>query len=181
MKQKLLSIFFAVYSSYRVSYAQNRQITGIVISSANGDRNSGVSVILMGTGTGTQTNSDGSFSISAPEGSTLIFRHVSHTEKSVLANSSFLNVTLDSRDAMLDEVVVVGYGSGVASKNAVGSFTQVSSEDIESRPNANALEALQGRVPGFQVFTSTGEPSATQSVRLNGVGSLTGSTTPLRS
>lgn len=58
-------------------------------------------------------------------------------------------------------------------------MTRVSSEEIKGKPTANALEALSGKVPGLQVFTSSGEPSATQSIRLDGVGSLGASSTPL--
>ena len=179
MKQKLLSIFLLCTLFVGVAFAQNRQVSGKVTSSADGSPVVGVTVLTKGTSNATQTNDDGSYSISTPEGSTLVFRHIGHVEKSLKVSSNTLNVVLESNDSSIEDVVVIGYGSGVATKDVVGSFSRVSSKDIEGRPNANALEALQGRVPGLQVYTSSGEPSATQSVRLNGVGSISGGTSPL--
>ncbi|MFD2967004.1 SusC/RagA family TonB-linked outer membrane protein [Sphingobacterium bambusae] len=179
MKQKLLSILFVLTCFVGVSFAQNRQVSGKITSATDGSPISGATVLLKGTSTGTQTDVNGEFIIYAPEGATLIVRNIGHIEKLVSANSTVLNISLVSNEAALDEVVVVGYGSGTNLSTTVGSVARVSSKDIEGRPTANALEALQGKVPGLQVFTSSGEPSATQSVRLHGVGSLGASSTPL--
>ncbi|KGE14120.1 SusC/RagA family TonB-linked outer membrane protein [Sphingobacterium deserti] len=179
MKQQLLSIFFVLTCLIGVSFAQTRQVTGKVTSAADGAPISGATVLLKGTSTATQTDANGQFVILAPDAAALIVRNIGYVEKLVTVSSNALNIRLETTEAALDEVVVVGYGSGTNLSTTVGSVARVSSKDIEGRPTANALEALQGKVPGLQVFTSSGEPSATQSVRLHGVGSLGGSSTPL--
>lgn len=76
-------------------------------------------------------------------------------------------------------MVVVGYGTAREIGTVVGSISRVSSEQLESRPLANVWDAMQGRVAGLQVYTSSGEPTQLSSVRLHGVGSLGASSTPL--
>ena len=179
MKQKLLSTMFAVACLASSSYAQDRQVSGKVTSS-DGSPVSGVTISVVGTTNAVQSDASGSFKISVQPGATIVASSIGFkTQRVIVGNSAVLSLVLESEDTALDEVVVIGYGSGVSSKKVVGSVSRVSSKDLEAKPNANALESLQGRVPGLQVYTSTGEPSATQSVRLNGVGSISGGSTPL--
>ncbi|MCA5004348.1 carboxypeptidase-like regulatory domain-containing protein [Sphingobacterium bovistauri] len=177
MKGKLLSTMFAVACATSMSYAQTREVSGVVTSS-DGTPINGASISVVGANTATQSDASGRFKISVSSGASLNVSYIGYTAQRVsIGNSTNLSIVLASDNQTLEEVVVVGYA--VSNKSVVGSFSRVSAKDIEGRPNANALEALQGKVPGLQVFTSTGEPSATQSVRLNGVGSINGGTTPL--
>ena len=80
---------------------------------------------------------------------------------------------------MLDEVVIVGYGTAKKLGSVVGSVTNVSGEKLENKPVANVGDALQGQVAGLQVFTPSGEPSETVSMRLRGVSSISSSSAPL--
>jgi TonB-linked SusC/RagA family outer membrane protein len=93
--------------------------------------------------------------------------------------SANVNAILIADSELLEDVVVIGYGSARKISSTVGSVVNVSSEEISDKPIANPLDALQGKVPGLQVFTSSGEPSQLSSVRLHGVGSLGASSTPL--
>ena len=90
-------------------------------------------------------------------------------------------VHLKSDNEMLDEVVVVGYGTARKVGSVVGSVTAVSGTKLENKPIANAGDALQGQVAGLQVFTASGEPSESVSMRLRGVSSINGSQAPLLS
>src|SRR5690606_15545837 len=111
---------------------------------------------------------------------TLQLSFIGYVSRTVtIGTSNQINVSLEPDASELSEVVVVGYGTGRALSTVVGSVSHVSADDIKGKPTANALESLQGRVPGLQVFTSNGEPSATQSIRLHGSGSLGASSTPL--
>lgn len=128
----------------------------------------------------TSTGSDGKFSFSVPtNASTLTVGFVGYLNQDVKIGSGDIRILLelDSRD--LGEVVVVGYGTGKKIASVVGSVEVVSGKVVQDRPLANAFDALQGKVAGLQVFTSSGEPSQTSSVRLHGVGSLGASSTPL--
>lgn len=179
MKQKLLTTMLVAACLTSGAYAQSRQVTG-KITSSDGTPISGATVVVAGTSTATQSDPSGNFSINVSSGNTLNISSVGFvSQKIAIGNSSVLTIVLSQEDASLEEVVVIGYGSGRAVGTVVGSKTTVSSKDIEGRPNANAVEALQGKVPGLSVLTSSGEPSATQSIRLHGSGSLGASSTPL--
>ncbi len=91
------------------------------------------------------------------------------------ANASLVTSAADA----LGEVVIVGYGAAKKKSEVTGSLVTVNAERLQNRPAANMFDALQGKVPGLQVFNNSGEPSASPSIRLNGVGSLGASSTPL--
>ncbi|GAA4134144.1 TonB-dependent receptor [Sphingobacterium kyonggiense] len=180
MKQKLLSFVLLCALLIGVAYAQNRQVSGKVTSQTDGTPISNVSVLIQGSNLGTQTSSDGTYSLQVAEGATLVFKYIGFVEKSVkVGTSNTINVQLQSDEGAIDEVVVVGYGSARQLGSVVGSVVKVNRDNISGKPSANALESLQGKVPGLQVFTSSGEPSSTPSIRLDGVGSLGANNSPL--
>jgi TonB-linked SusC/RagA family outer membrane protein len=172
----LLVLFAFVFSAN----AQERTITGKV-ADEKGNPLSGASVTVPGTTLGTLTNANGVFSLVVPAGTkTLLISSVDMNEQQLsLTSRNNYDVSLVSTNALIEEVVVVGYGSAKRKGNVAGSLTKVGGDVVQNRPSANMLDALQGRVAGLQVYTSSGEPSATQSVRLHGVGSLGASNTPL--
>ncbi|WP_333888424.1 SusC/RagA family TonB-linked outer membrane protein [Sphingobacterium siyangense] len=179
MKHKLLSFLLGGAILTSVAFAQEKKITGKVVSS-NGENVADATVAVQGSNVATKTDSQGNYTITVPVGGKLIFRSIGYDDKVItIGNQTNYSITLTSSNANLEEVVVVGYGTGRTIGSTVGSMTRVSSEEIKGKPTANALEALSGKVPGLQVFTSSGEPSATQSIRLDGVGSLGASSTPL--
>ena len=90
-----------------------------------------------------------------------------------------LKVMMKPNTELLDEVVITGYGSGKKLGSVVGSVTAVGSEKLANAPVANVGDALQGQVAGLQVFTPSGEPSQSVSMRLRGVSSIEGSSAPL--
>jgi outer membrane receptor for ferrienterochelin and colicin len=84
-----------------------------------------------------------------------------------------MNVILKPDTETLEEVVVLGYGSGKKIGSIVGSVAKVNSEKLSAKPVANAMDALQGQVSGLQVYTSSGEPGSSSSSYIRGVGSRT--------
>lgn len=178
--RKFLLAFVALLISISVS-AQNRVVTGKVTDEKSAPVVN-ASVTVPGTKLGTTTDNLGNFSISVPAATkALVISSVNMNpfRLSLSASKSEYEVSLTSSTQALDEVVIVGYGSGKRKEAVAGSLSKVDGKNVENRPAANLLDALQGRVAGLQVYTSTGEPSATQSVRLHGVGSLSGGNTPL--
>ena len=81
-----------------------------------------------------------------------------------------MNVILKPDTETLEEVVVLGYGSGKKIGSIVGSVAKVNSEKLSAKPVANAMDALQGQVSGLQVYTSSGEPGSSSSSYIRGVG-----------
>ena len=157
-----------------------RTVTGKV-TDEKGASVPNASVTVKSTTMGTVTKADGSFSLSVPANAkTLVFSSVDmETVEKAIGTASTFSITLKQEDKSLQEVVVVGYGSGKKQTDLVGSVDIVNAKKLQDRPAANILDALQGQVPGLQIFNSSGEPSATPSIRLNGVGSLSAGNTPL--
>jgi len=159
------------------SFAQEKIISGTVTDDAG--PLPGVSILIKNTQKGAETDFDGKYSIQANVGDVLVFSFIGMKSQEITVGSAnTINVVLEA-DNVLDEVVVIGYGSGKKISSVVGSVVQVNAEALKEKPSANVLDALQGKVPGLQIFSSSGEPSATQSIRLHGTGSLGSSSTPL--
>lgn len=178
-KIALITLVFALIGIQAVD-AQVRRITGTVTSSAEGGTIPGVSVVVKGTSIGTITNVNGSYQLDVPQdATTLVFSFVGMRTFEAPITGTILNVALESDIIGVDEVVVIGYGTARAVGTVVGSISRVSSEKLQERPTANVWDAMQGKVAGLQVYTSSGEPTQLSSVRLHGVGSLGASSTPL--
>jgi TonB-dependent SusC/RagA subfamily outer membrane receptor len=178
--RKLVSMTFVLLICILQVFAQEKTVTGKV-TDESGAPIANVSIVVKGTTVGTTSKEDGTYSLRVPAtGRVLVFSAVSMAPTEVvIGNRTVINQAMESLNKSLEEVVVVGYGSGKRKENVAGSMTKLSGDVVESKPTANMIDALQGRVGGLQVYTSSGEPSATPSVRLHGVGSLGASNTPL--
>lgn len=178
--RKLVSIVFVLLLTIMQAFAQQKTVTGKV-TEEDGTPIPNASVQVKGSSVGTTTNASGSFTLSLPASAkTLVISAIGKATQEVsIGSTNNFAVKLSSATSELSEVVVVGYGTGKKKSNVAGSLTKLSGEVVENKPTANMLDALQGKVGGLQVYTSSGEPSATPSVRLHGVGSLGASNTPL--
>lgn len=154
------------------------KVTGTVVSQDDGEPVIGASIRVQGTNTGTVTDSNGDFSISVPSSARLEISYIG-CKTVIAAAKPKMKIVLQSDAHTLDEFVVTGYGSAKKLGSIAGSVATVTSDKFESRPIANIGDALQGQVAGVQVFTSSGEPTASVSIRLRGVTSINASTTPL--
>ncbi|MCU0458776.1 MAG: TonB-dependent receptor plug domain-containing protein, partial [Bacteroidales bacterium] len=180
MKRKLM-LFVLLMVTGLFAIGQTVQITGVVTSSEDGLSVPGVTVKVQGTTIGTVTDYSGAYSIQVPAGSVALEFTFIGMESQVVAigGRTKIDIVLKPDLVVMDEVVVVGYGTAKKVGTVVGSLTQVSSEQIKEKPVANVFDGLQGKVAGLQVFTSSGEPSEIASIRLHGTGSLSGGSTPL--
>ena len=177
MKKRLTMILACLFLFAGMALAQTA-VTGTVVSADDGQPVIGASVKVVGSKGGTVTNVDGEFTIIAPEGARLEVSYVGMKPVTVKAGKN-MKVVLATDDNLLENVVVTGYGSARKLGTIAGSVSTVSSKDIANRPIANVGDAMQGQVAGLQVFTSSGEPSATTSMRIRGVTSINASTQPL--
>ncbi len=153
------------------------QVRGTVVDD-KGEPVIGASVQLKSDMTkGASTDIDGKFTLSVPNGATLVVSSIGMINQEVKAQPN-MKIVLKADNQVLDDVVVVGYmARKVASTSA--SVVKVDSKAIEEKPTANPMDALQGKVSGLQVYTSSGEPSAFSSIKLHGVGSLGAGSDPL--
>lgn len=135
----------------------------------------GASIVEKGsTGNGTITDMDGNFSLKVPANGTLVVSFIGYkTQEIPVAGKTSFNVTLSEDSEMLDEVVVVGFGTQ-KKVNLTGSVGVATAKDIESRPVANAVQALQGIIPGLNINNSGngGELNASKSIDVRGIGTV---------
>lgn len=174
-KLQYISLVLAWFSFCTAAFAQNRQISGTV-KDASGEAIIGAAVMIPGSKSGTSTDLDGRFVIEVPQNVThLTVSSIGYaTEEVQLTGAVVYEVMLKEDSALLDEVVVVGYG--VQKKvNMTGSVSSVSfdSENIKSRPMFSASQALSGTMPGLQVMQGSGNPyEESFSVLVRGTGTL---------
>jgi len=158
------------------SFAQEKTVTGVV--SDNSGPIPGANVVVKGTTRSTQTDFDGKYSIKAKAGEVLVISFVGMSDSSITVGSaSNVNVKLQ-QGVKLDEVVVQGYRE-VTKKTSIASTGTVNQKTIENRPNANAINTLQGQLAGVNITASTGQPGAKSTVIIRGVGTFNGNTDPL--
>jgi len=132
------------------------QVSGVV-TDTDGETLIGVNILVKGTATGTVSDFDGQFSLDAASGETLVFSYTGYVNKEVVVgNQTQINVTMANDVAILDEVVVVGYGTQrkVDLTGAVGS---IGAEEIAKTPILSADQALRGRLAGVQLTNRSGE------------------------
>ena len=174
-KLQYISLVLAWFSFCTAAFAQNRQISGTV-KDASGEAIIGAAVMIPGSKSGTSTDLDGRFVIEVPQNVThLTVSSIGYAIEEVqLTGAVVYEVMLKEDSALLDEVVVVGYG--VQKKvNMTGSVSSVSfdSENIKSRPMFSASQALSGTMPGLQVMQGSGNPyEESFSVLVRGTGTL---------
>lgn len=138
----------------------------------NGEALPGVSVHLKGSTRGTATDATGHFSIAAKEGEVLVFSFIGFQPQEVpVGNNTTLDIVLKTDAKMLEEVVVVGYGTRRRDE-VIGAVATVPVKEISSRNYSNTAEVLQGTVPGVTVVNNGGSPTAAPSFKIRGIGSI---------
>ena len=132
------------------------------------------------TQVGTLTNLDGWYEIQVPKNGTLEVSFIGYEKKTIqIAGREKIHVKLlPDKKTALDEVVVIGYGA-VKKADLTGSVSNVKMEDIQDAPVLSIDQALQGRIAGADIMSTTGEPGATTSIRLRGTRSISASNEPL--
>jgi len=171
---KLFMLFFL----FTGSVLANAQSIKGTVKDEKGEVLIGVSVLVKGTTIGTVSDIDGNFTINAGPKETLKVSYLGYTSQEISVNGrKNIVITLVESSKLLDEVVVVGYGTQKKS-DVTGAMIRVGEKDIESRPVSNAFEAMQGKAAGVDI-TSNERPGEIGNINIRGVRSLTASNTPL--
>jgi len=159
--------------------AVRRKISGVV-RDANNEPLIGVSVMVRGSTTGTVTDMDGKFVLDNVEDkSVLLFSYIGYVSQSVeVGEQQVINVTLAEDNQLLEEVVVIGYGVQKR-RDVTGAISSIKTKDIVAIPTTNALEALQGKVAGVDLISTSGKAGADLSFTVRGERSLNASNAPL--
>ena len=173
--KKLILFLIAIMTSLGMR-AQNVNVSGEVVSALDGEPLIGVTVMVKNSSTGTTTDIDGRFIISAPTGSTLFFNYIGYTpqEVKVTANMPSLRIQLIEDTQMLDDVVVVGYGTQKKSV-VTAAISSVGEETLSQTAPTNVQNALKGVTSGVTATTANGQPGAAAQIRVRGVGTINNS------
>ena len=138
----------------------------------------GATVMEKGTTNGTVTDIDGNFSLNVKPGATLVISYVGYVSQEVKAGSGAINVTLKEDGHMVNEIVVIGYGT--QRREAVtGSVANIGGEKLNQIAASNAAQALQGRIAGVQMTQTSSKPGEEMQIRIRGQRSLSASNDPL--
>jgi len=162
--------------------AQQRPITGKVVSATTATPVAGASVTVVGTPIGAVTNDRGEFALSAPPGAvTLLVRGVGYRSRQVpvAADASSASVSLEQDVFNLEAVVVTGQATGVEQRNLANAVTTVPTEQLNRAPVQTLEGALQGKIPGALIQMNSGAPGGGGQINLRGVTTINGGVDPL--
>ena len=161
--------------------AQNvKEISGTVTDS-KGELVISGTVKVKHTTTATITDINGKYKISAPTNGTLVFSYLGYKTKEVPVSSisgNTLDVVLEEESNMIDELVVVGYGT-MRKSDLTGSVSTTKGKDIIKQQSFSALEGLKGKAAGVNIFTNTGQPGGEMRVIIRGISTINASASPL--
>ena len=179
MVRKIVLSLAAVLSVVGMAMAQNKQVSGTV-TDTKGAPVIGATVVVDGTTIGTSTDAQGQYTLEAPADGVLAVSSIGYDEQKIAINGKTLvNVVLAEAAHALDDVIVTAYGE--AKREAFsGSAVMVKTEEIVKSQHTNAIDALNGKVPGLQIVNATGQPgSASPTVIIRGISSIEAGKEPL--
>lgn len=167
MKVFVLAFFTLLLCSMN-GYAQSITVTGVV-SDATGESLPGVSVAVKGTTNGTITDLDGKYSLDVKKNATLVFSYIGmKTQELNVAGRKTVNVVLKDDTELLDEVIVVGYGTQKKS-SLTSAVSAIKGDELLKAPSTNVSQLLGGRLPGISSLQESGEPGLDQaSLKIRG-------------
>ena len=162
-----------------IAAQQTRTVSGQVVDS-NGESIIGANIVEKGTANGTITDFDGKFSLKVAPNATLVISYIGY--KNIEMKASELKagqtITLQENAEMMDEVVVIGYGTQ-RKGDVTSAIASVKAEDFTVGKVGDAADLIKGKVAGLSIAKGSGDPNSTSTIRLRGVISVNGSTTPL--
>ncbi len=181
LKQPLkLTLSVLLFFSSQFAFAQNKEVSGRIIDSTDGSALSNVSVVAKGTTLGTQTDVNGYFHFTIPLSvRTLTVSAVGFLTQQVdIGVTNNIEVALVPGSSMLDEVVVIGYGTA-RRKDLTGAVASVTEKDFNKGIFASPDQLIQGKVSGVQIMYNNGQPGGSANIKIRGNSALTGAGQPL--
>lgn len=176
---RLWMLFLAASLTVPVYAQETIAVNGTITDAKTGESLIGVSVIPKNSSDGgTVTDLDGAFSLNVKRGAILVVSYVGYKTQEVAVNSNNINIKLEESDELLDEVVVIGYGT-TKRKDVTTAISTVSTKDLDQRPITTVGQAIQGKVAGVSIVQPNGSPGAELSIRVRGTTSFNGSNDPL--
>lgn len=160
------------------AFSQTITVSGTVVDEL-GEPLVGATVQQKGTSNGTSTDIDGNYSLSISPKGTITVSYVGYNTQTIDVNGrNVINVTLEENSAVLDEVVVVGYGQ-MKRSDLTGSVVSVGEDAVKKSISTSIDQVLQGRAAGVQIQANSGTPGASTSIRIRGINSLNATNQPI--
>jgi len=176
---KLLLCFILLVTVPALSYSQQRTVTGRVTDVTTNSPLADATVTVVGTSVSAKTNTEGTFTVSAPSGSTqLRISYIGYQEQTVNITSDNISVAMTSSNETLSDVVVVGYGTA-RRKDLTGSVASVTEKDFNKGVFTSPDQLIQGKAAGVLVINNTGQPGGSTTVRIRGASSIRSGNQPL--
>jgi len=192
LKYTLLILFFCVFSLRNLTAEDNNTLSpttteqAIVVKGTVTDNKGeilpGVSVVVKGTTIGTAADSEGKFSLSVPSSNAvLVFSYIGYiTQEIPIAGKNTFSITMQESENLLNDVVVVGYGTLKRSEVTASVSTLKESDFLTTPASSSVLELAKGKIPGVVITNANGtDPRAGTSIQIRGIATLRGSTSPL--
>jgi len=178
--KKILMLFVLVLTTTAFVLGQTVQIRGTVTNAEDGLGIPGVTITVKGTSVGAMSDIDGRYSLDVPAGAThLVFSYVGMIKQEVpIDGRTVINITMESDLQVMDEILVVAYGTAKKS-SFTGSAELIQSDELAKIQTASVAKALEGAAPGIQVTGGTGQPGSSANIRIRGIGSVNASSAPL--
>ncbi len=174
----VLLLGLPLLSSANSHWIEAKSISGVVTSGDDGTPLIGVTVSIKGTTIGTATDVDGAYSLDAEEGSVLVFSYTGFAAQEVLVvGNTIYNVVLQTDEAVLDEVIVIGYGTQKKS-HLTGSISKVENKKLDQIAVSRVDDALIGQVSGVNIQASSAEAGAAPTITVRGFGSINAESGP---
>ena len=180
MKNFLTKLTFSLFLvlGLTASMVAQKTVSGTVTDAGNGEALIGATVSVKGSGTGTITDIDGNYSIRVSDGAILVFSYTGYVNlEQAVGASSTVNVTL-SAGRILDEVVLVGYGS-VKRSDLTGSVASIAAKDFNGGLVTSTDQLIQGKAAGVQILNNSGQPGGQTTIRIRGNSSIRAGNNPL--
>lgn len=180
MNLKKIAIVLMVFLCHLSMIAQESySLSGTVTSEGDNVPLSGVNVFIKGSDSGVVTDFDGNYEIDVVEGDVLQFSYLGFVNQEItITGQETLNIALAADSQLLDETVVIGYGTRKKS-HLTGAVSSVVNEDLDQLPVSRVDDALVGQISGVNIQATEGEAGSAPTIRIRGTGSLTGSSAPL--
>ncbi|NPD46770.1 MULTISPECIES: TonB-dependent receptor [unclassified Lentimicrobium] len=176
-KLRSLCLLILAFGFSVMVYGQKTTVDGTIIDESDGITLIGVTVLEKGTMNGTITDIDGRYSISVNEGATLIFTYIGYEEQEILVSGTRINVSMNYKSEILNEIVVIGYGE-VKKGDATGAVATIGEKDFNQGVITSPQELLTGKIAGVQV-TTDGAPGGGSTIRIRGSASMSANNDPL--
>ena len=174
---KLLSICFVLLLEVNQIVAQDIQVNGTVLGIDNQEPVIGATILVVGSHTGTVTDMDGKFSLKVPADATLQVSFIGMRMEKVKAKPEMI-IYLHPDSELLEEVVVTGYGN-VSKSSYTGAASILSTEKQRDLPVISVTQMMEANLPGVSMSSASGTPGSNTSIRIRGIGSISGSNEPL--